>query len=116
MNNVEKEIERISEIRFTPKSDVNAYLHTIEYDTLKDGISATELLRRPKVKLNELKKKELPELDDEFAKDVSEFDTLKQLKENIKEILKCLNFFQSDCNNQLLFFNSGRNLCSLFSG
>ena len=38
-----------------------------------------------KVKVNEIKKKELPTLDDEFAKDVSEFDTLKELKESIKE-------------------------------
>ena len=38
-----------------------------------------------KVKVNEIKKKELPELDDEFAKDVSEFDTLKELKASIKE-------------------------------
>lgn len=38
-----------------------------------------------KVKVHEIKKKELPELDDEFAKDVSEFDTLKELKESIKE-------------------------------
>lgn len=37
-----------------------------------------------KVKLHAIKKKELPELDDEFAKDVSEFDTLKELKEDIK--------------------------------
>ena len=37
-----------------------------------------------KVKVHEIKKKELPELDDEFAKDVSEFDTLKELKEDIK--------------------------------
>ena len=37
-----------------------------------------------KVKLNEIKKKELPKLDDEFAKDVSEFDTLKELKADIK--------------------------------
>ena len=41
-----------------------------------------------KVKLNELKKKELPELDDEFAKDVSEFDTLEELKNSIKEKLE----------------------------
>ena len=40
-----------------------------------------------KVKLNELKKKELPELDDEFAKDVSEFDTIEELKNSIKEKL-----------------------------
>ena len=38
-----------------------------------------------KVKVNEIKKKELPKLDDEFAKDVSEFDTLKELKASIKE-------------------------------
>ncbi len=38
-----------------------------------------------KVKVHEIKKKELPTLDDEFAKDVSEFDTLKELKESIKE-------------------------------
>ena len=41
-----------------------------------------------KVKVHEIKKKELPELDDEFAKDVSEFDTLKELKESIKERLE----------------------------
>lgn len=38
-----------------------------------------------KVKVNEIKKKELPKLDDEFAKDVSEFDTLDELKKSIKE-------------------------------
>ena len=37
-----------------------------------------------KVKLHEIKKKELPELDDEFAKDASEFDTLEELKNSIK--------------------------------
>lgn len=38
-----------------------------------------------KVKLHEIKKKELPTIDDEFAKDVSEFDTLEELKNSIKE-------------------------------
>ncbi|MBR3280508.1 MAG: trigger factor [Clostridia bacterium] len=41
-----------------------------------------------KVKLHEIKVKELPELDDEFAKDVSEFDTLDELKADIKEHLE----------------------------
>ena len=42
-----------------------------------------------KVTLKELKTKELPELDDEFAKDVSEFDTLDEYKADIKSnILK----------------------------
>ncbi len=41
-----------------------------------------------KVKLHEIKKKELPVVDDEFAKDVSEFDTIKELKASIKEKLE----------------------------
>ena len=41
-----------------------------------------------KVKLHEIKKKELPVVDDEFAKDVSEFDTIKELKVSIKEKLE----------------------------
>lgn len=41
-----------------------------------------------KVKVHEIKKKELPELDDEFAKDVSEYDTIKELKQSIKERLE----------------------------
>ena len=40
-----------------------------------------------KVKLHEIKVKELPAIDDEFAKDVSEFETLKDLKASIKEKL-----------------------------
>lgn len=40
-----------------------------------------------KVKINSVKVKELPELDDEFAKDVSEFDTLEDLKKDVKEKL-----------------------------
>lgn len=38
-----------------------------------------------KVVLHEIKMKELPALDDEFAKDVSEFDTLAELKKDIKK-------------------------------
>lgn len=41
-----------------------------------------------KIKLHEIKKKELPEINDEFASDVSEFDTLKELKASIKEKLE----------------------------
>ncbi len=41
-----------------------------------------------KVKINEIRTKELPELDDEFAKDVSDFDTLDELKSDIKAKLK----------------------------
>lgn len=38
-----------------------------------------------KVKLHEIKKKELPTIDDEFAKDVSEYDTLEELKASIRK-------------------------------
>ena len=40
-----------------------------------------------KITLNEIKEKILPELDDEFAKDVSEFDTLEEYKADIKDKL-----------------------------
>lgn len=39
------------------------------------------------VKVNTIKVKERPELDDEFAKDVSEFDTLDELKQDVREKL-----------------------------
>ncbi len=38
-----------------------------------------------KVRLNSIKVKEVPELDDEFAKDVSEFDTLAEYKEDLRQ-------------------------------
>jgi len=41
-----------------------------------------------RVKLNSLKRKNLPALDDEFAKDVSEFDTLEELKADTKKKLE----------------------------
>ncbi|MGF6989403.1 trigger factor [Lachnospiraceae bacterium PF1-21] len=41
-----------------------------------------------KCKIHEVKTKELPEIDDEFAAEVSEFDTLEEYKADIKEKLK----------------------------
>lgn len=40
------------------------------------------------IKLHSIKTKQLPEADDEFAKDVSEFDTLAELKADIEKALK----------------------------
>lgn len=40
-----------------------------------------------KVKLHEVKEKQLPKLDDEFAKNVSEFDTLEDYKKDVKKDL-----------------------------
>lgn len=41
-----------------------------------------------KIKLHEIKKQEMPEINDELAKDISEFDTLAELKASIKEKLE----------------------------
>lgn len=57
-----------------------------------------------KCKIHEIKAKELPELDDEFAKDVSEFDTLDEVKADIKANIekKKQEEAKSDMENQLL--------------
>lgn len=57
-----------------------------------------------KCKINEIKAKEMPELDDEFAKDVSEFDTLEELKADIKKqiIERKENEAKTDFENQLM--------------
>jgi trigger factor len=58
--------------------------------TFPEDYGKAELAGKPavfKVKVNEIKLKELPVIDDEFAKDVSEFDTLDAYKEDIKKKL-----------------------------
>lgn len=49
-----------------------------------------------KVKVNEVKERQEPALDDEFAKDVSEFDTLDEFKKDLKEKLKARRQQQAD--------------------
>ena len=41
-----------------------------------------------KVKINEIRAKELPELDDEYVQDISEFDTLAEYREDVKKTLQ----------------------------
>lgn len=56
--------------------------------TFPEEYGAENLAGKPavfKVKLHEIKLRELPAADDEFAKDVSEFDTLKELKADLKK-------------------------------
>lgn len=58
--------------------------------TFPEQYHAADLAGKPamfKVKIHEIKAKELPELDDEFAQDVSEFDTLAEYKEDVKKRL-----------------------------
>lgn len=49
-----------------------------------------------KVKVHEVKEKQEPEMDDEFAKDVSEFDTLDEFKKDLGEKLKARRQEQAD--------------------
>ena len=58
--------------------------------TFPEAYHAPELAGKPavfKCKVNAIKAKELPELDDEFASEVSEFETLAEYKEDIKKNL-----------------------------
>jgi trigger factor len=58
--------------------------------TFPEDYGSEELAGKPalfKVKVKEIKLKELPELDDEFAKDVSEFNTLEEYKADLKKKL-----------------------------
>lgn len=59
--------------------------------TFPEDYQAEDLAGKPavfKCKLNGIKETELPELDDEFASEVSEFDTLDEYKADLKETLK----------------------------
>ena len=59
--------------------------------TFPDQYQAEELQGKPavfKVKIHEIKMKELPELDDDFAQDVSDCDTLEEYKEDLKKKLQ----------------------------
>lgn len=58
--------------------------------TFPENYQAEELQGKPavfKVKIKEIKVKELPELDDDFAQDVSNFDTIAEYKEDLKKKL-----------------------------
>ncbi len=56
--------------------------------TFPEDYHAEELKGKPavfKVKVHEIKEKQLPELDDDFAQDVSDFDTIAEYKEDLKK-------------------------------
>ena len=59
--------------------------------TFPEEYQAKDLAGKPavfKVKIHEVKAKELPELNDEFAQDVSEFDTLEEYKADLRKNLE----------------------------
>lgn len=56
--------------------------------TFPEEYHAEELKGKPatfKVSVKEIKEKQLPELDDDFAQDVSNFDTMEEYKEDVKK-------------------------------
>lgn len=81
--------------QFIPGFENQVVGHTIgeEFDisvTFPEDYHAEELKGKPvvfKIKLHEIKMKELPEVDDEFVKDVSEFDTLEEYRKDIEQKL-----------------------------
>lgn len=81
--------------QFIPGFEDQVVGHTIgeEFDisvTFPEDYHAEELKGKPvvfKIKLHEIKMKELPEVDDEFVKDVSEFDTLEEYRKDIEQKL-----------------------------
>lgn len=79
--------------------------------TFPENYTAEELKGKPavfKCLIHEIKGKELPELDDEFAKDISDFDTLDELKADIRANLQkdaetaADNQVETELNDQLI--------------
>lgn len=98
--------------QFIPGFEDQIIGHTIgeEFDitvTFPEDYQAKELQGQStmfKIKLHEIKTRQLPELDEEFVKDVSEFDTLDALKEDLKAKLteRAEKVAQDDFENQLI--------------
>ena len=79
------EVEKENEAKRTKEDEVEVNV------TFPEKYQAADLAGKPavfKVKINEIKTKELPELNDEFASEVSEFDTLAEYKEDLRKHLE----------------------------
>ena len=108
----EKYTLKLGSGQFIPGFEEGMVGHEIgeEFDvnvTFPEEYHAEELAGKSavfKVKIHEIKKTELPVLDDEFAKDVSEFDTLDEYKEDLrKELLrKAEEKAKDDADNKLI--------------
>lgn len=86
--------EQLIGVKAGEKKDVNV--------TFPEEYHAEELAGKEAVfhcLVHEVKEEQLPELDDEFAKDVSEFDTLEELKQSTRERLE--KYAQASAENQM---------------
>ncbi len=98
--------------QFIPGFEEGLVGHSVgeEFDidvTFPEEYHAEELAGKPvvfKIRIHEIKMKELPELNDEFASDVSSFDTLEEYKEDVrKELLrKAEEKAKDDADNKLI--------------
>lgn len=98
--------------QFIPGFEEQIVGHSIgdEFDvnvTFPEDYQAEELKGQAavfKVKLHEIKTKELPEVDDEFVKDVSEFDNLQEYRSDLKEHLEAhkQEHADADAENQMV--------------
>lgn len=75
--------------------------------TFPEDYHVVELKAKPavfKIKLHEIKTKELPEIDDDFIKDISEFDTVADYRADVKSKLETSREKQAadDVDNQLI--------------
>lgn len=108
----EKYTLKLGSGQFIPGFEEGMVGHSIgeEFDvnvTFPEEYHAEELAGKPavfKVKIHEIKTTELPALDDEFAKDVSEFDTLDEYKEDLRKDLlkKAEEKAKDDADNKLI--------------
>lgn len=82
--------------QFIPGFEDQIIGHSVgeEFDinvTFPEDYGAADLAGQPgvfKIKLHEIKERQLPELDDEFVKDQSEFDTVDELKADVRKKLE----------------------------
>ena len=72
--------EQVVGMKVDEEKDINV---TFPEDYQAEDLAGQEVVFT--VKLHEVKEKEMPALDDEFAKDVSEFDTLEELKADLRK-------------------------------
>ncbi|MBQ9960350.1 MAG: trigger factor [Firmicutes bacterium] len=86
--------EQLVGVKPGEKKDVNVTFPT-EYHA--EDLAGKEAVF--KCTVHEVKEEQLPELDDEFAKDVSEFDTLDELKQSVRERLE--KYAQASAENQM---------------
>lgn len=67
---IKNAMEYLNTVRFTPKSEINNYLISLGYEPLHNGISANELLKRPKVSIQAILPYLEQKMNDNVAKQV----------------------------------------------